>query len=148
MRRADGSAVPGARGRDRGNAVLEFIVVAVGLMLPLVFGVIALAQMQSAVVGVSGAAEMAGRAYAHARSDLVGRFAAARSAAIAGRNHGLDIRPDEVRITCTGTCLAPGTGVAVSIDTIAHIGVGPLARDVPLHAGHGIVIDPFRQAPQ
>ena len=138
----------GLEGTDRGNAVLEFIAVAVGLLVPLTFGIVALAQMQSAVVGVSGAAEMAGRAYVHARSDLVGRFAAARSAAIAGRNHGLDIRADEVRISCIAPCLTPGTRVDVAVDTVARIGVGPFARSVPLHAGHAVVVDPFRQAPQ
>lgn len=132
--------------RDGGNAVVEFIAVSVGLLVPLAFGIVALAQLQSAVVGVSGAAEMAGRAYVQARNDLVGRFAAARSAAIAGRNHGLDITADEVHITCADACFTPGSRVDVAVDTVARIGVGPFAHDVPLHAAHGVVIDAFRQA--
>lgn len=135
------------RKRDEGNATLEFIAAAVLLMVPLVYGIVSLAQLERAVFGVSGAAQMAARAYANSNTDAVGRFAAWRSASIAGRNHGLFIATDRVRVECgAADCLVPGTRVRVTVETSQRIGVAVFARTVPLRASHAFVIDSFRQA--
>ena len=134
--------------RDAGNASLEFIGVAVILMIPLVYGIIALSQLQSAVFGVNGAAQMAARAYANASTDSTGRYAAWRSAYLAGRNHGLYITSDQVSVTCDlANCLTPGASVRVLVRTTAHVGVPLFSGNLPLHASHVFVMDPYRQAP-
>lgn len=133
---------------ERGNASLEFIGVSVVLMVPIAYAIIALAQLESAVYGVEGAAQMAARAYANANSDATGRYAAARSAAIAGRNHGLIITSDQVTLTCDmANCLTPGADVHVRVDTTARLTAAPFLRNIALHATQGVVIDPFRQSP-
>ena len=136
------------RPADAGNASLEFIGVSVLLMVPIAYAVLALAQLQSAVYGVNGAAQMAARAYANANSDSTGRYAAARSAAIAGRNHSLIITSDQVTLTCDmADCLTPGAAVQVRVDTTVRLSAAPFVRSIPLHATQRVVIDPFRQAP-
>lgn len=135
--------------RDAGNATVEFIGIAVALMVPLAYAIVAMAQLQSAVFAVEGAAQMATRAYVQSRSDAIGRYAAARSAAIAGRNHGLIITMDNVTIACdVANCLTPGTPVRISVHTTAHIGAAGFTRTLPLRASRTVVIDPFRTVPQ
>ncbi len=127
--------------REAGNAVVEYVAIVVGLLVPLTIGVVALAQLESAVVGVHGAVQMASRAYLAANSDAVGRFAAVRSAAIAGRNHGLLIDDTAVRISCpSADCHAPGTTVTVAVEVPVHVGAGALVRAVPVRAARTIVI--------
>ncbi len=133
---------------SRGNASLEFIAVAVLLLVPIAYAIVALAQLESAVYGVNGAAQMAVRAYANANSDATGRYVAARSAAIAGRNHSLIITADQVSVSCDlANCLTPGATVRVRVDTTAQLTLAPFRHSIALHATQTTVIDPFRQAP-
>ena len=128
-------------GGDCGSAVVEYVAVVVGLLVPLTVGVVALAQLESAVVGVHAAAQLASRAYLAARSDSVGRFAAVRSAAIAGRNHGLLIDDSAVLITCAvADCHTRGTVVTVAVEVPVHVGAGSLVRSVPVRAARTVVI--------
>ena len=134
--------------RDSGNASVEFIAVCVALLLPIAYAIVAFAQLESAVYGINGAAQMAARAFVQGNSEYLARYAAARSAAIAGRNHGLFITTDDVVIACGSTnCLVPGMPVRVTVATRARIGVGPFARTIPLQARQDTVVDTYRQAP-
>lgn len=136
------------RRRDAGNASIEFIAICVALMVPVAYAIVAFAQLESAVTGVNGAAQMASRAFTQGNSESLARYAAARSAAIAGRNHGLMITSDQVSVTCgTDVCLTPGAHVRIAVATSTRIGVGPFARTIALRAHHDVVIDAFRQAP-
>lgn len=131
---------------SEGNATLEFIGISVFLAIPLMYAIIAMAQLQSAIDGVNGAAQMAGRAYVNATSDTLGRYAAARSAGIAGRNHGLLITSSQVRITCgASNCLVPGMRVSVGVTTPLRITMAPFAKSWNLHAEQSVRVDDFRQ---
>lgn len=133
---------------DRGNASVEFIGIAVALMVPLAYAIIGMAQLQSAVYGINGAAQMAARAYVQAANDSTGRFAAVRSAAIAGRNHGLIITSSDVAVACdVVNCLTPGTTVRVTVRTTARIGAAGFTRTLPLESSRQFVVDPYRQMP-
>ena len=135
--------------RDAGNATVEFVGIAIAMMVPLAYAIVAMAQLQSAVFAVEGAAQMATRAYVQASSDLMGRYAAARSAAIAGRNHGLIITMDNVTIACdVANCLTPGTPVRITVRTTARVGLAGFTRSLPLRASRNVVVDPFRAVPQ
>lgn len=134
------------RHRDTGNASLEFIGVSVLLMVPIAYAIIAFAQVQQGVYGIHGAAEMATRAYLLADTDATGRYAAGRSAAIAGRNHGLLIASSAVHVECgAADCLVPGTHGTVSVDGSVRITVAPFTRTVPLHAAHSFTVEAYRQ---
>lgn len=135
--------------REQGNASVEFIGIAVAMMVPVAYAIIAMAQLQSAVFGVEGAAQMAARAYVQASGDAIGRYAAARSAAIAGRNHSLIITADDLSITCdAANCLTPGASVRLVVRSATRIGAAGFARRISLHATREFVVDPFRSVPQ
>lgn len=137
------------RQRDAGSATVEFVGLVIAMLVPLAYAIVAMAQLQSAVFAVEGAAQMAARAYVQGSSDAMGRYAAARSAAIAGRNHGLIITMDNVSITCdAGNCLTPGAAVRVTVHTTARIGVADFTRTMPLSASRTVVVDPYRAVPQ
>jgi len=133
---------------ERGNASIEFIAISIALMVPIAYAIVAIAQLQSAVFGVNGAAQMAGRAFVHGGSESTARYAAVRAAAIAGRNHGLLITTDEVGITCgEAQCLVPGRTVVVTVRTSARVGLAGVVRTIPVHAQQTVTVDAYRQAP-
>lgn len=133
---------------DDGSATVEYIGVAVALLVPIAYAIIAFAQLQSASYGVVGASQQAARAYVNARSDVLGRFAAIRAAAIAGRNHGLIITSDNVRVTCSvPNCLTPGTAVTVDVHTSIPMPYAPALGTIPLQSRQVITVDEYRADP-
>lgn len=134
--------------REDGSATVEYIAVAVVLMVPIAYAVIAFTQIQSAKFGVVGAAQQAARAYVNANSDYLGRYAAVRAAAIAGRNHGLLIGAGEVTVSCSETnCLTPGTEVTVDVTSSVQIPYAPMIGRLPLHAQAVMTVDAYRADP-
>lgn len=68
---------------DDGNALVEFTYLAVLLMVPLVYLLTTVFQVQRAAFGVTEAARQAGRAYVTADSDAQGRVRAQEAADLA-----------------------------------------------------------------
>lgn len=133
---------------DHGNAVVEFSYLAVLLMVPLVYVLLSVFEVQRASFGVTEAARQAGRAYATADDPAQGRARATAAAALAMRDQGLD---------CAG-CL---TGLTGSLEagaqvtvTVQHLVRLPLVGDalggrrgaIPVDATHVEVVDRFRSA--
>ena len=133
---------------DDGSATIEYIGVALAMLVPIAYFVVAFTQVQSATYGVVGAAQQGARAYVQSSSDYLGRFAAARAAAIAGRNHGLIITSDQVRITCAvANCLQPGTVVTIDVRTSIPVPYAPQLGRIPLHSQQVIAVDAYRADP-
>jgi len=131
---------------DDGNAVVEFSCLAVLLMVPLVYVLLSVFEVQRASFGVTEAARQAGRAYATADDPQQGRARAAAAAALAMRDQGLEC----------GGCL---TGVSGSLEadarvttTVEHFVQLPVLGAVlgggrggiPVEATHVEVVDRFR----
>ena len=136
---------------DDGNALVEFSYLAVLLMVPLVYVLLTVFQVQRAAFGVTEAARQAGRAYATATDGAQGAARARVAAELALRDQGLEL--------CR-TCLAAPTGELVLGGTISvrveHRVVLPLVGglfrgvvppSIPVRATHVEVIDRFRPAP-
>jgi len=99
---------------EGGNAIVEFVFLAVLLMVPLVYVLLTVFKVQAAAYAVSSAAREAGRVYATSiELDAAGpRAFAAANLVMADSNITLD--PDDVSITCSSTpCLQPGSQVNV-----------------------------------
>ena len=97
-----------------GNAIVEFVYLAVLLMVPLVYVLITVFRVQAASYAVSSAAREAGRVYATSSSidEADGRAFAAARLVMADSNLPLD--SDQLQITCsTNPCLQPGSQVDV-----------------------------------
>lgn len=96
---------------DGGSAIIEFVFVAVIVMVPLVYLVVAVAAIQRSELAVSDAAREAGRAFATA--DRAGEALTRADAAvhIALQNQGVsddvDVRYVRAGRTCTGPAITP-----------------------------------------
>jgi Flp pilus assembly protein TadG len=102
--------------REAGNAIVEFVYLAVLLMVPLVYVLLTVFRVQSAAFAVSSAAREAGRVYVTSDSvDEAGPRATA-AAGIVMADSGLSLSAGDLRITCSATrCLQPGSRVQVAV---------------------------------
>ncbi|MCU1432473.1 MAG: hypothetical protein JWP95_1578 [Actinotalea sp.] len=136
---------------DRGNALVEFTYLAVLLMVPLVYVLTTVFQVQRAAFGVTEAARQAGRAYVTADTDRQGRARAQEAADLAMRDQIPDVGPADVEIAAAAG-LAPGSSVSVRVShsvTLPLLGglFGRIEPTIPVRATHVEVVDRFREAP-
>ena len=94
MRRRRGNA-------DRGTAIVELVWLGILLLVPLLWIVLSVSEVQQGAFGVTAAARSAGRAYALAPDDASGQRAAEEVARRALSDQGLDGAPLRVSVTCT-----------------------------------------------
>ena len=148
---------PGADGvaRDeRGSAVVEFVVLAVLMLIPLVYLVMMLARVQAGSYAVSQAAREAGRAFVtaeagdHAAATGPGRGTDRLPGPLASRTSG------RLAIACDGTpCLRPDGRVETTATVRVPLPLVPaFVRDVvplsvPVSASHLSTVDRFRGLP-
>lgn len=132
---------------EDGNALVEFVYLAVLLMIPLVYLMITVFMVQRAAFGTTEAARQAGRAYA--RADTINQ-AQARGTAAAGlamRDQGVAASPT-TRFVCVGGCLAPGSRVRVTVSSFVRLPVlgrvfGEQRAGIRVQATHTEYVDRF-----
>lgn len=136
---------------DQGSAVIEFIVLVVAVLMPMVFIVIAAAQVHAASIASEHAVREAARAFMMAPTPTVAQHAAHTAAAIALRDHGLELPATALRIRCSGPCLQPETTVTMDLQWrmalpwLPEMLQGPTA--VPIQAAQTLPIDVYRGEP-
>ena len=89
---------------DAGNAVIEFVFVAVLILIPLVYFVVAVASVQRSSVAVTHAAREAGRAFATADSTDQGLQRAEVAVRLALADQGLSDDAIVRYVAADGTC--------------------------------------------
>lgn len=90
------------RPRDqRGSALVEFSWLGILLLLPVLWIVLSVFQVQRGAFGVSAAARAAARAYSLAPDDATGLVRARQAARLALADQGADGVAPDVRVTCT-----------------------------------------------
>lgn len=132
---------------ERGNAILEFHFLGILLLLPVVYIMLAVLDVQRAAYGVTQAAREAGRLYV-----ATGDEAAARAAAeVALRDQGVDPETVVVGLRCTADpCFQPGAEVTVTVSTavplpfLPDVLAGAANAQIPVDASHASVVDRFR----
>jgi hypothetical protein len=139
---------------EAGNALLEFVVLAVLLLVPLVYLILAVLRVQGAAYGIAEATREAGRVFvsANASSDPYAR--ACTAATIAMRNQVDDTFDctSQLSITCVGACSptpAPGATIRVEIDLPVALPMLPTSvfgnsTAISLKSVHDEVLDEFR----
>lgn len=101
---------------DAGNAIVEFLGVALVLLVPVVYLVLVLGRVQAASFAVDGAAREAARAVVTAPDAESAAQRAAAAVTLALSDQGFEDDPAEVlRVSCTDACLDPGTTVTVEV---------------------------------
>jgi Flp pilus assembly protein TadG len=136
------------RAGDGGNAIVEFSWLAVLLMVPLVYVLLAVFEVQRASFGVTEAARQAGRAYATAEDEASGRARAAAAAQLAMRDQGLTCGDC---LTSLAGALEPEARVTVTVQHVVQLPLlGSLLDDerggVRVDATHVEHVDRFRES--
>ncbi len=119
-----------ARDGDRGSAVVEFVWLAILLLVPLLYIVLAVFETQRAAFAVTAASRAAGRAYALSPTEAAALGRARSAAALALEDQGLADRPMSLTVTCTpdpGNCLAPGSVISVDLACSVSLPLMPSA---------------------
>jgi hypothetical protein len=140
---------------DAGNAILEFLGLAVVLLVPIVYLVLVLGRVQAATFAAEGAAREAARTYVVADSPTIGAQRAVTAVGIALQDQSFDDDPAEaLTLSCSATpCLTPGGRVGARVEIRVPLpfvpafvrGVVPL--EVPVSAERVAAVDAFRSRP-
>lgn len=136
---------------EEGSASLEFIVVAVGILLPLTYVILTVGAIHRAHAAAAHGVREAARILMQADSFGSGQIAARSAANLAFVDHGLEPPSDAVQITCQGGCLVPGSQVQVAVHWdmplpwIPDSLLGPVRW--PIQDNQTLVIDSFRADP-
>lgn len=132
---------------DEGSAIVEVVFLAVLLMVPLVYVLLAVFAVQGSAYALTSATREAGRAYASAADDDAGRERALRAAQIALADHGIDLADALPEFSCDGTpCLRPGARITVRLHRnvpLPFLGLHSPAS-VGVSAEHVEVVDGYR----
>lgn len=130
--------------------MVEFVFLAVLLMVPLFYLVMVLAQLQAGAYAVSGAAREAGRAYTTAVSEAQAPARAQAAARIAFSDQGFD-GLGSVSLGCDGSpCFRPDGRVEVTATLTVPLPLVPMAfagvvpTSIPVSATHVATVDRFR----
>lgn len=113
---------------DDGSALVEVTWLSLLLMVPLVYILMSVFDVQRGAFGVTAASRAAGRAYSLAESDADGRRQARAAATLALRDQGIEGGDLDVEISCTpepAHCLSPGSVITVVVRTRVVLPLAP-----------------------
>lgn len=143
-----------ARTRDeRGSALVELTWLGILLLVPMLWIMLSVFEVQQGSFGVSSAARSAGRAYALAPNDAVGQ---ARAEAVVRRaldDQGLEGQPFTLRVSCEpfpADCHSGTSVITVRVATKVRLPLLPevLGGDAPafaLDATHTVPIGQYQE---
>jgi hypothetical protein len=132
-----------------GSAIVEFVFLAVLMIVPLFYLVMVLARLQAGAYGVSAAAREAGRAYVTAQVPARAPEWAHSAAGLAFADQGFD-HEGTIEIGCDGTpCLRPAGRVRITATVSVSMPLVPaffsaiVPMRVPVSATHVVTVDRF-----
>ena len=135
---------------DRGSATVEFALFSLLLMVPLVYVLLTVFQIQRAAYGTAQAAREAARAFVTSTSGEQAHGRVQAAVALALGDQGLVARTARVVIVCSADpCLSPGATVTVSVvDEVPLPWVptllGRAAASIEVRATHRQTVDLYR----
>lgn len=141
------------RHREHGTALVEFTWLAILLMVPLLYVVLAVFEVQRAAYGASTASRAAGRAVVQAPAEARARGDALAAVDLALRDQGVPRDRRTLGVICTPqprNCLAPGSLVTVEVATSVPL---PLVPDflgehrpsIQVSAEHSVPYGTYRE---
>jgi hypothetical protein len=140
---------------DRGSALVELSWLGILLVLPMLWIVMSVFEVQRGAFGVASAARAAARAYALAPDDATGLLRAREAARVALDDQGLHhVRP-EVGVSCTpypGDCHQGTSVITVSVHSRVVLPLMPTALggnrpSFALDASQTVPIGQFQEVP-
>lgn len=148
MRRPDGRRFGG----DDGSALLEFSYLAVLVMVPVVYLLLTVFQVQSAAFGVTEAARQSARAFVRADTAPSAVARARQASELALADQGIEGAPAPVVRCSASPCLTPGTRVEVTVSyrvRLRFLGAffrGSTGPTIPVSATHVQYVDRLRSS--
>ena len=141
------------RRTERGTALVEVTWLSVLLLVPLVYIVLAVFEVQRSAFAVNAATRAAGRAYALAPSEGEAGERARAAAEVALEDQGLDLSRGSMAVSCDpdpGDCLSPGSVIHVRMRLHVALPLMPdaLGGDTPsvrVDAEHSVPYGSFRE---
>lgn len=128
----------GIRSGEQGSAVVEFTFLGLLLMVPVVYFIITIGQIQGGSFAVVGAADQAAKVFVTQPDASSGRAAAEQAAMVALADYGHPARNAGVEIRCDsgGDCMAAGSAVTVTVRLTVPLPFVPFGEALRLNAGH------------
>jgi hypothetical protein len=115
---------------ERGTAIVEFVWLAILLLVPLLYVVLAVFETQRAAYAASAAARSATRAYVTSPDQVTASERARAAAALAFRDQGIEAADFDLRLSCRPdptACLSAGSVVVVEISSAVALPLVPTA---------------------
>ncbi len=142
-----------ARRDEGGTALVEVTWLSVLLLVPLLYIMLAVFEVQRSAFAVSAAARSAGRAYAIAPDEAAAGDRAATAAAVALGDQHLDETRSRLQVTCEpdpANCLAPGSVITVEVAYPVALPLMPTALggstpSIRVEAVHRVPYGTFRE---
>jgi hypothetical protein len=136
-------------GAQAGSAIIEFVFLAVLMMVPLFYLVMVLARLQSGAYAVSAASREAGRAYVTAQMPEQAPPRAHSAAGLAFADQGFE-HEGRIEIRCDGTpCIRPEgrvrimATISVPMPLVPAFFSGIVPMRIPVSATHVATVDRF-----
>lgn len=138
---------------ERGSAIVEVVWLGVLLLVPLIWVVVSVFEVQQGAFATKSAARAAARAYALAPTDAAGERAATAAARQALADQGVDGVPVSVRVSCTpypSQCHSGASVITVAVDTGVRLPLMPDALgggrpSFTLDATHTVPIGQYQE---
>ena len=146
-----GRVVSRGRPKDDGGAMIEFILLAVVVAVPLAYLLLAVFDIQRSAYGASAATREAARVFVRAPSTVVAEQRARDAAAVSLADHGIELEDGDLVISCSASpCLTPGASVQVSFRTRVELPLIPVFGDqslasIPIESSHTQLVDTYSE---
>ncbi len=139
------SRIRGRAVRDAGTAVLEVLVLGVGLLVPLLYGVMSVMAVQSASYAATAAARESARAYVTAATvtQALARARAASQLVLADAG----VSSAGPNVLCVGGCLRPGSRVDVTVRVKVGLPLLPGGPSLTVTGRESMPVDRYRPMP-
>jgi hypothetical protein len=140
---------------DAGSAVVEFVTIGVLMLVPVVYLVVVVAQVQAAAFATESAAREGARIVVTTADEERAGTLVTAAVGWALRDQGIDADPAQAAsVTCSSDpCLTPGSDVSVTVAVEVPLPAVPafvssaVPLSVPVSATHTQVVDEFRVVP-
>ena len=131
-----------SKDHDAGTAILEVLVLGVGLLVPLLYAVVSVMSVQSASYAATSAAREAARAYVTSATPAQGSSRARVATRLVLADAGVAAVAPRVR--CVGGCLTPGSRVDVTVSVAVALPLVPGAPTVTVVGQESMPVDRYR----
>ncbi|MFJ4207202.1 hypothetical protein ACIPY2_01880 [Paenarthrobacter sp. NPDC089675] len=120
---------------ERGSAAVEFVVLSLMLLLPLVYFVVTIGQIQAGMFAAVAAADYAAKVYVAGHDPVEARARAEQSAVLALKDHGFPPESASMDVSCDrADCLSAGATVTVTVRLTVGLPMVPFGDSLQLDA--------------